>query len=79
MKELTTVRLNLSRLDDRWIHKGKRGKHCDLLLIPTPRSPYDYSHMVVQGVSQKDRMAGKKGPIIGNVKSFKVKNDSEPA
>ena len=42
-----------------------------LILIPTPTSAYNDSHMVCQSLPKELRDQGKKGPIVGNAKILK--------
>ena len=77
MTHLITVKLNLSKLEERWIVRGKRGEWTDLLLIETPNNEYGNSHMVVQAVTKDAKDQGLRGPIVGNTKTFGIKRGDD--
>lgn len=63
-----TAKINVSKIDKSKLFKGEKGTYLDIVLIETPDSAYNDDYMVVQGVSQEDRLAGVKGAILGNAK-----------
>ena len=78
MKQITTVKVNMDKVDPQWIVKGKNGKWLDLILIPTPNNVYGYGNMVVQAVTKQAREEGKRGPIVGNTKLIISEKRSVP-
>ena len=78
MKILTAVKVNLDKLDDAHIVKGARGRWLDLILVPTPKSPYGHTHMVVQGVPKEARAQGRRGPIVGNTVELRAESQPQP-
>lgn len=71
MSDLISVKIDVTKIEKDRLFSGKNGaKYLDVILIPTPGNKYGDSHMVVQGVSKEERIAGKKGPILGNAKTI---------
>ena len=69
-KSVTCAKINLERIEQKRIVKGKKGSYLDVSLVPTPNSQYGYSDLVAQCVSEEERKEGVKGPILGNAKTF---------
>ena len=68
---MITVKIDVTKVEKERLFPGKNGaKYLDLILIPTPDDRYGNTHMVVQSVSKEERLAGKKGPILGNAKEL---------
>ena len=83
-KTMISVSINVSKIDKAHLYEGKNGKILNLVLWETPDSEYGYAYRVNQGVSKEARLAGVKGPILGNAKVFgqaaaAAKLDSEEA
>lgn len=70
--DIIAVKINVKALLKEHFFEGKGGKlYADLILIPTPTSAYNDSHMVCQSLPKELRDQGKKGPIVGNAKILK--------
>lgn len=69
-------RINTKKINKDRIYVGQKGSYLDFVLIETPNSQYG-DYMIVQSVSKDERLAGKKGEIIGNAKILVKKNDDE--
>lgn len=69
MSDLISIKIDVTKILKEKLFPGKSGaKYLDAVLIPSANSQYGDSHMIVQSVSKEERLAGKKGPIIGNAK-----------
>lgn len=62
---MLTLKIDVTKIDKAALYKGTKGTYLSLALIPTPRSPYG-DYMVVQDLGKEKRLAGIKGPILGN-------------
>jgi hypothetical protein len=61
--------INTTKIDKTKIVDGKNGaKYLNIILIETPNSAYEQDFMVVQEVTKEERLAGKRGAILGNAK-----------
>lgn len=70
--DIIAVKINVKALLKEHFFQGKGGKlYADLILIPTPTSAYNDSHMVCQSLPKELRDQGQKGPIVGNAKILK--------
>lgn len=88
---MLTARIDVTKIDKARLFKGKMkdGKcpmYLDIAIIETKQSQYgdwrdDQTHMVVQSVTQEERKAGVKGPILGNAcdRDKRRTNDKPPA
>ena len=54
--------------------EGKMPQYLDCVCIPK-RSDFGDTHMIVQSVSKEERLAGKKGSILGNAKEQGAKGE----
>lgn len=79
----TTLNINVTKIEKKYIFPGKSGKYLDLVLFENREGPDQYGNdgYVVQGIPKEARDAGEKGPIIGNWKANKrtPKPAAEPA
>lgn len=71
-------KIDVSKIDKTKLFKGAKGTYLDCTLIETPTNPHGNSHMIVQAVSKEDRLAGVKGAILGNAKTFDNGSRSRP-
>lgn len=83
MSNIITARIDVTQIEKARLYQGKKGKYLDFVLIPSPNSRYEDTHMIVQSVSAEERKAGIKGPILGNAKELESDRprlqDSPPA
>lgn len=66
--DMITLNIDIDKIDNDKLFKGKKGTYLDAVLIETPKGHNDY--MIVQSVSKADRDAGIKGAILGNAKDW---------
>lgn len=70
--DIIAVKIDVKKLLKEHFFQGKgTALYADLILIPTPTSAYNDSHMVCQSLPKELRDQGKKGPIVGNAKILK--------
>ena len=62
---MTTGKLNLDKLNNAHLFKGRSGTYLDFVLHDKP-DQYGNAGFVTQSVSKEARERGEKGPIIGN-------------
>jgi hypothetical protein len=78
---MQSVKIDVTKIDKTAIVHGEKGKYMNLTLIENRNGPdqYDNDGFVVQDLGKERRLAGEKGPIIGNwrhVKAAKPKQDA---
>lgn len=76
------IKLNLSKIDQTAVFEGKNGaRYVDLTLMENKKGldQYGNSHMCVQDLGKDRRLAGEKGPILGNGKTIGTVQPSRPA
>lgn len=64
---MITAKINCAAIEKARLFKGEKGTYLDIVLIETPQSQYG-DYMIVQSVTKEERLAGVKGPILGNAK-----------
>ncbi len=67
--QMFSIKIDLNKVDKSKLFAGKNGaSYLDGIMIPSRQSQFGDSHMVVQSVTKEERLAGKKGAILGNAK-----------
>ena len=66
------VNLDVGKIDKTALFKGKKGTYCDLTLMWNKGGEDEYGNhgFVVQDLGKERRLAGEKGPILGNFKDW---------
>lgn len=66
------VKIDVTKIDKSSLHKGVKGTYCDITLMDNRdgRDQYDNDGFVVQDLGKERRLAGEKGPILGNWKNL---------
>ncbi len=73
------VKLDVTKVDKSKLFIGKNGaKYLDVILIETPNNQYGDDYMAVQEASKEERLAGKRGAILGNAKILKKPTEQSP-
>lgn len=62
------IKIHVNLIQKERLFVGKTNTSLDAVMIPTPDNKYGDDFMIVQSVSKEERLAGVKGPIIGNAK-----------
>lgn len=78
MSNIIHLKIDVTKIGKARLYKGKKGTYLDAVLIPTPDSKYDQTHMVVESVTKEEREQGIKGAIIGNATEI-IKRDQRQA
>lgn len=67
---MIAININVTRIDKSALHQGKNGKYLALTLIENKNGKDQYGNdgFVAQDIGKDRRMAGEKGPILGNFK-----------
>ena len=73
---MITGKIDVKKIDKARLYVGQKGIYLDFVLIETPDSDFG-DYMIVQSISKEERLAGKKGEIIGNAKIFAKKNEED--
>jgi len=74
-----TIKINLSKILDKHVYEGKRGRWLDAVLVLSPNSEWN-DYMVLQDLGSTSRDPGSKRPIIGSgiIRSKKVDQKEAP-
>lgn len=69
---MKTIRINVTKIDKSAIYEGKNGKYVDLVLFENRDGEDQYGNLgfVTQDIGKDRRLAGERGPIIGNWKEI---------
>jgi hypothetical protein len=67
-----SVRIDMKKIDEKRIYKGQKGDYLDLTTFVNldEKDQYDNNGFISQSVSEEERAAKVKAPILGNVKVF---------
>ena len=78
MANIIYLKIDCSKIDKARLFAGKNGaQYLDCVCIPSSNSQYGDSHMIVQSVTKEERLAGKKGPILGNAKEQEPRDNQD--
>lgn len=64
-----SVKINYDQIDVKRLFPGKKGRYLDLVLMERDDA-YGNNYMVIESVSKEERLAGKRGAILGNGKNM---------
>ena len=67
---MISIKIDVTKITESRLFKGKKGTYLNCVLIPTPNSEYG-DYMIVEDISKEERDQGVKGAILGNAKIFK--------
>ena len=73
---MKTANINVTRIDKSALYEGKNGKYRSLVFFDNKDGPDQFGNdgFVTQDLGKERRMAGEKGPIIGNWKEVGTKS-----
>lgn len=73
---MRTANINVTRIDKSALYEGKNGKYLSLVFFDNKDGPDQFGNdgFVTQDIGKERRMAGEKGPIIGNWKEVGTKS-----
>ena len=74
---MKTIRINVSKIDKSAIYEGKNGKYVDLVMFENRDGEDQYGNLgfVTQDIGKERRLAGERGPILGNWKEIGAKSE----
>lgn len=77
---MITAKINYSRIDKKYLYKGKNGTYLDLVVFENKNGPDQYgnTHTILQSIPKDARERGEKGPILGNLKLERVPAARKP-
>ncbi len=75
---MKTANINVTKIDKTALYEGKNGKYLSLVFFDNKEGPDQFGNdgFVTQDLGKERRMAGEKGPIIGNWKEVGTKGPS---
>ena len=67
---MQTLKIDVKKIDKTALFHGEKGTYLDLTLMDNRdgTDQYGYDGFIVQSISKERRLAGEKGPILGNWK-----------
>ena len=73
---MRTANINVTKIDKTALYEGKNGKYLSLVFFDNKDGPDQFGNdgFVTQDLGKERRMAGEKGPIIGNWKEVGTKS-----
>ncbi len=75
---ILSVKVDVTKLQKELFFQGQKGVYADLtILLRDEPDQYDNDGFISQDVGKEARLAGEKGPIVGNVKW--IKRDDRPS
>jgi hypothetical protein len=74
---MQSLNINVSKIDKSALHDGAKGKYLNLTLLDNREGTDQYGNdgMIVQDLGKDRRLAGEKGPILGNWKHIGTRED----
>jgi hypothetical protein len=71
MSKLVAIKIDIQKIDDQRLYKGKKGTYLDATVFINEEEDQFGNHgMITQSVSKEEREAGVQGAILGNVKTL---------
>lgn len=69
MQKLISLSIDVSKIDQRRLYKGKKGQYLSAtLFLKEEVDQYGNNGFIVESITKEEREAGNKGTIIGNAK-----------
>ena len=69
MQKLISLSIDVSKIDQRRLYKGKKGQYLSAtLFLKEETDQYGNNGFIVESITKEEREAGQKGTIIGNAK-----------
>ena len=79
MQKLISLNIDVSKIDQRRLYKGKKGQYLSAtLFLKEETDQYGNNGFVVESITKEEREKGHKGTIIGNAK-FMVAGGTKPS
>jgi hypothetical protein len=69
MQKLISLNIDVSKIDQRRLYKGKKGQYLSAtLFLKEEVDQYGNNGFIVESITKEEREAGQKGTILGNAK-----------
>ena len=67
---MRTAKINVTKIDKTALFEGKNGKYLDVVFFENKNGPDQFGNhgFITQDIGKERRLAGERGPIIGNWK-----------
>lgn len=79
MQKLISLNIDVSKIDQRRLYKGKKGQYLSAtLFLREEIDQYGNNGFIVESITKEEREKGLKGTIIGNAK-YMVAGGSKPS
>jgi hypothetical protein len=77
---MQSLNINVTKIDNTALYEGVKGKYLSLTLLENRDGQDQYGNdgFIVQDIGKERRLAGEKGPIIGNWKHIKQAQSAKP-
>lgn len=76
MKQIISISINLDKINQSKIYKGKKGNYLNAtLFLNEQEDQYGNHGFIVEATTKEEREAGVKGNILGNVKKAAGKQE----
>lgn len=77
---MIAAKINVNLIDKAKLFPGQKGKYLDIILLENRDGEDQYGNagMVVQDTSKEERVADKRGAILGNYKIIGRKEPAQP-
>jgi hypothetical protein len=77
---MRTAKINVSKIDKSALFDGKAGKYLDLAFFENKDGTDQYGNdgFVTQDIGKERRLAGERGPIIGNWRETETQRPAAP-
>lgn len=77
---MQSLNINTASIDKTALYEGKKGKYLSLTLMDNKDGVDKYGNdgFIVQDIGKERRMAGERGPIVGNWKFVGLGNAERP-
>jgi hypothetical protein len=80
MSKLVAIKIDIEKIDDARLYKGKKGTYLDATVFINEEEDQFGNHgMITQSVSKEERLAGVQGAILGNIKTLGEFGDNNRA
>jgi hypothetical protein len=77
---MQSLNIDVKKIDKTALYQGTKGTYLNITLLENREGTDQYGNngMIVQDIGKERRMAGEKGPILGNWKHIKQAQSAKP-
>lgn len=74
--KIISIKIDVTKIDKKRLFTGKKGTYLDATILwNDEQDQYNNNGPIVQQVTKEERLAGKKGAILGNAKLIAVSDN----